>query len=188
MLRSPGLLDDAGDDLAHAVDVLVVHHLALGLADPLQDHLLRRLRGDAAEVLGRDVLALDQLLGHLRPVELEIVVGEQRVVLLAGLGLEPLELLERALARLLEQPLLEVRRDLDRVDAEVALVVELDGRVPRRARCLLVRGEERVLERLDERVAVDALLALDRADRFDDLSRHRLAYPSSIRLPRTIAS
>src|SRR5581483_7507978 len=47
-----GLLDDAGDDLADAVDVLLVHHLALRLADPLQDDLLRGLRGDAAEVLG----------------------------------------------------------------------------------------------------------------------------------------
>ena len=64
-----GLLDDAGDDLADAVDVLVVHHLALGLADPLQDDLLRGLRGDAAEVVGRDVFALDLLLGDLRPVE-----------------------------------------------------------------------------------------------------------------------
>ena len=123
-----GLLDDAGHDLADAVDVLVVHHLALGLADPLQDHLLRGLRGDAAEVVGRDVLALDQVLGHLAPVDLEVVVVEQRVRALAVLGLEPLELLERALARLVEQPLLEVGRQLDRVDAEVALVVELDRR------------------------------------------------------------
>src|SRR5581483_2705235 len=43
------LLDDAGDDLADAVDVLVVHHPALLLADALQDDLLRGLRGDAAE-------------------------------------------------------------------------------------------------------------------------------------------
>ena len=79
----------------------------------------------------------------------------------------------RVLARLLDEPLLEVARDLDRVDAEIALVVELDGGVARRARSLLVCSEERVLERLDERVAVDALLALDGANRFDDLSRHR---------------
>src|SRR5262249_45131797 len=52
------LLHDAGDDLADAVDVLVVHHAALFLADPLQDDLLRGLRGDAAEALGRDVFAL----------------------------------------------------------------------------------------------------------------------------------
>src|SRR4051795_3597910 len=108
------LLDDPGHDLAHAVDVLVVHHLALGLADPLQDHLLRRLGRDAAEVLGRDVLALDLLLRHLRPVELEVLVGEERVVLLAGLHLEPVELLDRMLPRFLDEPLLEVAGNLDR--------------------------------------------------------------------------
>ena len=53
-----GLLHDAGHDLADAVDVLVVHHLALGLADALQDHLLRGLRGDAAEVVRRHVLGV----------------------------------------------------------------------------------------------------------------------------------
>ena len=46
-----GLLDDAGDDVADAVLVLLEHHLALGLADPLQDDLLGGLRGDAAEVV-----------------------------------------------------------------------------------------------------------------------------------------
>jgi len=51
------------------------------------------------------------------------------VVLLAGLLLEPLELLERALAGLVEQTGLDVRRQIDRVDAEVAAIVELDGRV-----------------------------------------------------------
>src|SRR5437773_844873 len=50
-----GLLDDPGHDLADAVDVLVVHDLALRLANPLRDHLLRGLRGDAAEVLWCDV-------------------------------------------------------------------------------------------------------------------------------------
>ena len=49
------LLHDAGDDLADAVDVLVVHEVALGLADALQDDLLGRLGGDAAEVVGRDL-------------------------------------------------------------------------------------------------------------------------------------
>ena len=50
-----GLLDDAGDDVALAAGVLLVLHLALGLANPLQDHLLGRLRGDATEVGGRVV-------------------------------------------------------------------------------------------------------------------------------------
>ena len=104
-----------------AVDVLVVHHLALGLADPLRDHLLRGLRGDAAEVLGRDVGPLDLVLGHLGPVDVEVLVGDEHVRALAVLGLGRLELGEHALARLLEQPLLDVRRELDREDAEVAL-------------------------------------------------------------------
>ena len=47
-----GLLDDPGDQLAHAVLVLLEDVVALGLADPLQDHLLGRLGGDAAEVVG----------------------------------------------------------------------------------------------------------------------------------------
>ena len=69
------------------------------------------------------------------------------MVLLAGLLLDPLELVERALARLVEQPPLEVLGQLDREDAVVARVVELDRRVPGRTRGLLVGGEQRVLER-----------------------------------------
>ena len=47
-----GLLDDPGDDVALATGVLLVLHLALGLTDALEDHLLRGLRGDATEVVG----------------------------------------------------------------------------------------------------------------------------------------
>ena len=43
-----GLLDDAGDDVALAAGVLLVLHLALGLADALDHDLLHGLRGDAA--------------------------------------------------------------------------------------------------------------------------------------------
>ena len=57
-----GLLDDAGDQLAHAVAVLLEHHVALGLADPLQDDLLGGLRGDPPEVVRRDVADLDLVL------------------------------------------------------------------------------------------------------------------------------
>ena len=150
MLRSPGLLDDSGHDLALTVDVLVVHHGALGLADPLQDDLLGGLRRDTAEVLGRHVLALHVAVGDVGPVDVELVVGDERVGALAGLDLERLQLVELALTCLLDQPLLHVGRELDREDAEVSLVVELDRRVARRGGNLLVGGEERVLERIDE--------------------------------------
>jgi hypothetical protein len=47
-----GLLHDAGDQLADAVLVLLEHHVALGLADALQDDLLGRLRRDAPKSSG----------------------------------------------------------------------------------------------------------------------------------------
>src|SRR5262249_25519406 len=45
-------LDHRVDDLANPLAELAVDLLALGLADPLRDHLLGRLRRDAAELLG----------------------------------------------------------------------------------------------------------------------------------------
>src|SRR3954451_1458965 len=118
-----GLLHDARDDFRLAVLVLVVHHHPLRFADALQDHLLGSLSRDAAEVLGRDVLTLDLLGGYVGPVDVEVIVGEQRVRTLAVLRLDSLELLERALTRLVEEALLDVGRKLDRIDAKVALVV-----------------------------------------------------------------
>src|SRR5205085_183431 len=131
------------------------------------------LCGDPAEAFRRDVLALDVLLGDVGPVDVEIVVGDQCVLALARLLLEPLELLELALAGLVEQTLLDVGRQLDREDAKVTgAVVHLDGRVTRRARRLLVGREERILERGDERALFDSLVALDLADGLDDLLSH----------------
>ena len=46
--------------------------------------------------------------GTCGPVDLQVVVGEQRVVLLAGLLLDPLEIVEGVLTRLVEQAQLEV--------------------------------------------------------------------------------
>ena len=63
------------------------------------------------------------------PVELELVVVNERVLALARLLLEPLELVELALARVVEQALLDVGGQLDREDAEVAFLVDLDHRV-----------------------------------------------------------
>src|SRR5439155_17251233 len=121
------------------------------------------------------------------PVDLAVVVGHQRVRTLSRLLLDPLELLDRALAGLVEQALLDIARQRDREDTEVALLVELDRRMARRAGRLLVRSEQPVLERRDERPLLDALFALDLLDCLNDLLAH-VPYPSSIRLPRTIAS
>src|ERR1044072_1161785 len=91
------LLDDAGDQLAHAVAVLLEHHVALGLADPLQDHLLGRLRGDPAEVVRRDVADLDLVLEVAQTARID--VRRLRDDDLAGLRIHPA--LERARGLLL---------------------------------------------------------------------------------------
>ena len=106
---------------------------------------------------------------------------------LTGLDLECFELLELALARLVDQALLDVRRELDGVDAKVSVVVDLDDRVSRSFGHLLVRGEERILECGDERAALDSLFTLDVSNGLDDFLGH-LVPASSIRLLRTIAS
>ena len=126
-----GLLDDAGDDVALAAGVLLVLHLALGLADALEDHLLGRLRGDATEVVGR-------------------------VVPLAGDVAVLVELLR------------------DHLDV-AGLHVDLDQRFLGRVGHALVRGEERVRERLEHDLDRDALLALDVLERFHHLGIHRRA-------------
>ena len=146
------LLDDAGDQLADAVLVLVEHHVALGLADALQDHLLGRLRGDAPEVLGRHVVLLDLI----------AVLREPLLVDLRRLGVDHLARLrvDRRLAGLLldlvEQLLLEVGRQEQLEDAEVAArAVHLDAGVLRRLGRLLVGRQERVLERGHQPVGGD---------------------------------
>ena len=127
-----GLLDDAGDELADAVAVLLVHHLALGLADPLEDHLLGGLRGDAAEVVGRDVALLDLVAVHreLLGVDLRLL----RLDVLAGLGVEVGALVDR----LDDQLRLEALGHEQLDHAVVAgLGVELDARVLGGAGCFL---------------------------------------------------
>ena len=135
-------LHDAVDDLADAVLVLVVLAVALGLAHLLDDDLLCRLRGDAAEVEGR------QRLG-------DGIADLRRRVALARLG-------EGDLARVV----------LDRVvvdDEEVAgepelagLRVDLGVDVGLGAVAGAGRLGDRVLHRGDDDLAIDHLLAGDR--------------------------
>ena len=150
------LLDDARDQLADAVLVLLEHHVALGLADALEDHLLGRLRGDAAEVAGGHVPCLDLVLvgGQHLGVELGLLGLAQ----LARLGVDRLFLL---VGGLLEELLLELGRQDQLKDQEVAgVAVQIDTRVAGRLGSLLVRGEQGVLERLHQRLGVDPLLLL----------------------------
>ena len=162
------LLDDAVDQLADAVLVLVEHHLALGLADALQDHLLGGLRGDPPEVLGGDVAGLDLVLVGSQHLRIEL--GVLRFAQLARLRVDLLLLL---LGRLVEQLLLQFGRQDQLEDAEVrGIAVEVDARVLGGAGGLLVRGEQGILERLHQRLGIDPLLLLQPPDRLYDLATH----------------
>src|SRR4051794_29134124 len=173
-----GLLDDAGDQLADAVAVLLEHHVALGLADPLQDHLLGGLSGDAPEVVRRDVAGLE--LVHVGLEALEVDLGLLGLADLARLRVDArLLVLGRLLLLLGEQALLEVLGDDQLVDAEVGgLAVHRHLRVLGGAGLLLVGRQQRVLERLHQLVLGDALLAPEDPYGFDDLLRHGPQSPS----------
>ena len=71
-----GLLDDAGDDVALAVGVLLELAVALDLADALAHHLAERLGGDAAQLLplGRVVALVDPV-----AVLVDVVGGEREL-------------------------------------------------------------------------------------------------------------
>src|SRR3954452_14542841 len=177
-----GLLDDAGDQLADAVAVLLEHHVALGLADPLQDHLLGGLRGDAPEVLGRDVALVDLVvvLLELGRVDLRVL----RLDELAGLGVDVGALVDR----LDDEVRLEPLGDDELDHAVVAGVrVHLHARVLRGAGLLLVGREQRVLERVEELVLRYPLLAREGVHGLDDLSRHVSDY-SSTRFERMMSA
>ena len=102
------------------------------------------------------------------------ISGSARLAHLAGLGVDVRDLaLGSASAPLPDQLLLELRRDHQLADAEVAeLAVHLDPRVRRRAGRLLVGGQQRVLERDHQLLARDALLAREAPDGIKDLLRH----------------
>ncbi len=161
-----GLLDDPGDQLADAVLVLVVHHLALGLADALQYDLLGRLGGDPAEVVGGDVARLDLVL--VGGQHLGVELGVLGLAKLARLGVDLLLLL---LGDLLKELLLELSGQDQLEHPEVSgVAVQVDAGVLGRAGRLLVGGEERVLERRHQGLGVDPLLLLEAPDGLNDLA------------------
>ena len=130
-----GLLDYAGDDVALAARVLLVLHVALDLANALEDHLLGRLRGDPSEV-GRRVVPLpddgavliellavdadlprlgvdghDRLFGRVGPA---LVGGDQRVGERIEQGLDRNSLVPRDLPQRVEEFEVGLAHDLDR--------------------------------------------------------------------------
>ena len=119
---------------------------------------------------------------HVALLDLVAVLQQPLLVDLRRLGVDQLARLgvDGRLAGLLldlvEQLLLEVGRQDQLVDAEVAAAaVHLHARVLGRLGRLLVGRQQRVLQRPHQAVGRDALLALEDADGFDDLLGHPLS-------------
>ena len=155
-----GALDEAVDDLADAVVELVVDVLALVFADALQDDLLGRLRGDAAEVARR---ILDQDLAAELGVALD----------LAGVGQRDLHLvvLDGVDDGLVDE---DARLARARVDAHGDVLLDAAGDP-------LIGGLQGVLDRADDGLFRDAPLGRDRRDRGVKFALHG---PSALPLPR----
>src|SRR5205823_15000823 len=145
-------LHDARHQLALATLELVVDDVALGVAHALDDVLLRRLRGDAAELLGRQL-------------------GEQLVANL-GIGVELAPgLVERHLVeRVLDG--LDDGLDLEQLDfADLGIELGLD--VLLQPKGLLGGRQHRVLEGVHDDVPVDALLLAHLFDDAVQIRQHR---------------
>ena len=176
--------DDAGDQLALAVLVLVEDVLALGLADALQDDLLGGLRGDAAEALPgavqlEQLAVLGVLLLGLRLVLLVVEDLEQQLV--AGFRLEavaggvlqrdflaagafqhrghhlPGRHVRHRLEPLSRRHLVDDDDDLEQIDA-ARLLVELRLHLAMHAEGALGGGQDRLFQRLDQHGSVDVLV------------------------------
>src|SRR5262245_9877374 len=145
-------LDRAVHELVAATEEVLQDLLALGVADLLQDHLLRGLRADAAE--------LDRL-ERLLDVILDLHVA------VLGLCFGQRDLLRGNLDRVVSDHLPAPERF---VLAGVA--VDRDAHVDVLGEALLGRRADRLLERAEHRVLVDVLLARQGIDEDQQFALH----------------
>ena len=146
---------DRGQDLVFLFDEIVVDLTALGLADLLHDDLLGRLRGDAAEVIRRD-LDLDDI-----------------VLLITGLN--RLRLLDGNLGRLVGGPALNRLSGVQANRAGLPIQLHAHVRVGRRhavflAEIIFISALQRLFNRGKEQLLADVFLFSQRGDRFDHVA------------------
>ena len=162
---------DPRDQLSLAVLVLIEDVLALGLADPLQDHLLGGLSGDAPETLpGAIELQQGPVLGVLLlGARLILLVEEdlkQQLVVQLGLETEAYGLRDRDLLALVRgRDLVDDHDDLEQVDP-ACLLVELGLHLAVHAKGTLGGRQDRLFEGLHQDPAIDVLV-------FRDLIEHQ---------------
>ena len=142
-LRTFQALDGAVHQLAHPVAVFGIHGVAFSLAHLLKDHLLRRLRGDSAQHLGR-LGNLDFSLERGFRLQLPSLIERHLVIRVSHLFDDLLDCVYLDRARLLVEVRLQVL---------VALVV-------------FPRGDQnRVFDRRNDDLRINALLAAQLIDR-----------------------
>ena len=163
--------DDALDELTLAVLELVEDEVPLLVAHALDEHLLGRLRGDAAEGLARllhaqDVAELLVLLGGLLGVRR--VPEDLEAELLAHLRLEAeaLRVLDRDLAVVVGH-VVDHGHVLEEVDL-AGVLVEARLELAVRAEHALRRLEDGLFDRLHEARLVDPLVLRDHLDRLEE--------------------
>ena len=145
-------LDRAGNQVLLARQEVIEDLLALGIADLLQDHLLRGLRADPTE--------LDRL-QRLLDVFVELDIRDQ------GTGL-----FQRHLAIGSFQDLVGHHMPAAEGAVVPAVAVDLHAYVNVLAEALLGRGRERLFQRGEHDVLLDVLLARQRIYQQQDLSAH----------------
>src|SRR5262249_4454043 len=145
-------MDDAAQDLPFLADELGINPLALGVANLLQYDLLGGLGGDASEILER--LVLEQL-----ELDAELGLGIERLrISQRDLGLRVGDVLDHLLAL---------------VDPEISgLALGVDSHVVARSQALARGRQQGSLQRFEEDLFVDPLLAPQLLDDHDQFAIH----------------
>jgi len=167
---------DARDELALPVLVLVVDHVALRLADALQDDLLRGLRGDAPEgpAVGLEVQEVAVALVLLAsPIAVLVAIEDLEAELVADLGLriDHPALIDGDL-RIGVLDLVDDGHVLEELDL-ADLLVELRLDLAMGAEHLLCGRLDGGLQRFDQDLALDALVFADLVDHLVETDVHR---------------
>ncbi len=130
-------LDRAGDEMFLAIEEVVEHLLALGIADLLQDHLLGGLRADATKID-----RLERFLDVVADLHVGIILARIGQTDLLGGNLDLFVIQHQPAAKGL---------------VFAGLAVDLDAHVGFVVDTLLGRGSERKLEGIKHDVLVDVL-------------------------------
>src|SRR5580692_3158157 len=154
-------LDGGVDDLAHASDVLVVNRVAFGFAHLLEDDLLRQLRSDTSQNVGRLVGA--EFASHL------------------GRRIDPLSVVERDLRQRIFNLLWGFNDRLHGIGPNLAaLLIEFGAQVLLRLVVFSGGHDDGIFHRADHNLRIDAFLPAESVDYVVEFTCHNSVPPYSL--------